>query len=80
MQGKAGRPGQQTGQGGQGRHPSVVFSYKQGKAGQPGQTPARCFQLQTRQKDLVDQKKIFRPWTAQNLFFFVLTKTTFFFF
>jgi hypothetical protein len=29
-----------------------------------------------------DQKKIFRPWTAQNqfLFFFVLTKTTFFFF
>jgi hypothetical protein len=28
-----------------------------------------------------DQKKIFRPWTAQNQFFifFVLTKTTFFF-
>ncbi len=35
-------------------------------------------------KDLVDQKKIFRPWTDQNhfffFFFFVLTKTTFFFF
>jgi len=31
-----------------------------------------------------DQKKKFRPWTAQNqfffFFFFVLTKTTFFFF
>jgi hypothetical protein len=40
-----------AGQGGQGTHPLVIFSYRQGKgrAERPGQTLACCFQLQRRQ-------------------------------